>query len=127
MTGEELLKKYPTATKAIIEFLTEELIESCKSTEIPEEYKAYVLERGIESSMVCAVIDRNPRLMFDALDAHGIFCEIACAVHSFGVKVYSKIEMHPYLENIPTRKEADRHAIELGFSILEKQLIVTQE
>jgi hypothetical protein len=125
MTGKELVEKYPVATAAIMVTLHEELVESCKSVDIPEDFKQYVLEKGVSMENVTAVIDRNPRLLFDAFDKESIFCEIVCAVHSFGVKVYSKTDMVPYVDNIATRAEADRLAIETSFKILENQLLTT--
>jgi hypothetical protein len=127
MNGNEIVDKYPLATAVIIEWLFAEIVKSCEDPNIPEDFKQYVKHVGVSIDKVATIIDKNPRMMFDALDAQSIFCEIACAVHSFGVKVYSKTEMHPYFDNIPTRIEADRHAVELGFSILENQLTVTQE
>jgi hypothetical protein len=120
MKGLELLEKYPLAANVIKEWFLKSMIESFKDESVPEEFKQFMLDQGIEEEKVGTLIDLNPRMLFDVFDENEIF---------IGTNVTQKDAFHCTINNSLspggthyTRKEAELFAIEAAFEILENKL-----
>ena len=120
MKGLELLEKYPLAANVIKEWFLKSMIESFKDESVPEEFKNFMIEQGIEEEKVGTLIDINPRMLLDVFDENEIF---------IGTHVTQKDAFHCTINNLLspggthyTRKEAELFAIEAAFEILENKL-----
>ena len=72
MTGLELLEKYPLAAKVVKDWFLSQMLESFKDSTVPEDFKSYMLEQGIENDKVAVLIDINPRVLLDVFDSNDI-------------------------------------------------------
>ncbi len=119
MKGLELLEKYPAAANVIKEWFLQSMIESFKDETVPEEFKQFMLEQGIEDDKVGTLIDVNPRTLFDVFDENDVIIIIKYHENfGFTWAVEEADEQSFY----KTRKEAELSAIEIAFDILENQL-----
>jgi hypothetical protein len=124
MKGLDLLEKYPLAANVIKEWFLKSMVESFKDESVPEEFKQFMIEQGIEDDKVGTLIDINPRMLLDVFDENEVFIFI----HYMDVK--DNVEFFYSFRNIDndsvklfkTRKEAELFAIEAAFEILETKL-----
>jgi predicted metal-dependent phosphotriesterase family hydrolase len=68
MKAIELLQKYPESSKLICSYYLEIMLESLKDDNLPEDFKDHVREQGIDNDNISAIIDGNPRNLFDFFD-----------------------------------------------------------
>lgn len=119
MSGLELLQKYPLAANVIKAWVMEQMLESFKDESVPQEFKDYMREQGVEDDKVAVMIDAQPRFLFDVFDANDVIIE----TFVFPDKTFScKIGMQATTLSWVTRKEAEKFSIEAAFEILEKKL-----
>lgn len=119
MKGLELLEKYPLAANVIKEWFLKSMIESFKDESVPEDFKQFMLEQGIEEEKVGTLIDINPRMLFDVFDENDIVIETSLYPDGkFTIKIGNQATTNSW----KTRKEAELFAIEAAFEILENKL-----
>ena len=120
MKGLELLEKYPAAANVIKEWFLQSMIESFKDETVPEEFKQFMLEQGIEDDKVGTLIDVNPRTLFDVFDENEIYLNISRIENIFMWSLAPNKFLDPRVFN--SRKEAELASIGSAFEILEKKL-----
>jgi hypothetical protein len=119
MKGLELLEKYPASAKVIKDWFLQSMIESFKDDTVPEEFKQFMLEQGIEDDKVGTLIDVNPRMLLDVFDDNDIVIETSLYPSGeFTIKIGNQATTKSW----KIRKEAELFAIEAAFEILEKKL-----
>lgn len=119
MKGLELLEKYPLAANVIKEWFLQSMVESFKDDTVPEEFKKFMLEQGIEKEKVGTLIDVNPRMLLDVFDENEIFIEIFL----YPDNTFScKMGKQGTIASWKTRKEAELFAVDVAFGILEENL-----
>jgi hypothetical protein len=118
-TGLELLEKYPLAGKIVKEWFFKSMLESFKDETVPDEFKEFMLEQGIEDDKIGILIDVNPRMLLDVYDDNKIFIEILIYPNE---EFTCKIGNQGTTNSWKTRKEAELFAIEAAFEILENKL-----
>jgi len=124
MKGLELLEKYPAAANVIKEWFLKSMIESFKDETVPEEFKQFMLEQGIEDDKVGTLIDVNPRTLFDVFDENNIVIEtLLYPSKEFTVIIGRQATTNSW----KTRKESELFAIEAAFEILENKLSPKEE
>jgi hypothetical protein len=123
LTGLELLEKYPLAKKVVKDWFMQSMLESFKDENVPEEFKQFMLEQGIEDDKVGKLIDVNVRILFDVFDENDIFINIIKEDSTKFMWGYVDTTGN-YIKNglVKTRKEAEHAAIEKAFEILENKL-----
>jgi hypothetical protein len=123
MTGLELLEKYPLSKKVVKDWFMQSMLESFKDESVPEEFKQFMLEQGIEDDKVGKLIDVNVRILFDVFDENDIFINIIKEDSTNFMWGYVDTTGN-YIKNglVKTRKEAEHAAIEKAFEILENKL-----
>jgi hypothetical protein len=117
-TGLELLEKYPLAAKVVKDWFMKSMLESFKDENVPEEFKQFMLEQGIEDDKVGKLIDVNVRILFDVFDEN----EIHIAITTPPDWCWEISPGHTENSVCRSRKEAEHAAIEAAFEILEKKL-----
>lgn len=119
MNITKLLTDNPLSTEHLRSWFYKKLEESCQDPNIPDEFKEFVLQRGVELEQVERIIEEHPSGLFYFFDENKIFIEILrCANESFTCQIsnYSKIEL------CKSRKEAESYAVEIAFDMLETML-----
>ena len=118
MTGLELLEKYPLAKNVVKDWFMRSMLESFKDENVPEEFKQFMLEQGIEDDKVGKLIDVNVRILFDVFDENEIYISVFYTPNTFMVS----INQNDLGVKYNTRKEAEHFAVEAAFEILETKL-----
>ena len=119
MTGLELLEKYPLTAQIVRDWFMQSMIESFKDEDVPEEFKQFMLEQGIEDDKVGKLIDVNVRILFDVFDENDIVIEtLLYPSKEFTVIIGRQATTNSW----KTRKEAEHFAVEAAFEILENKL-----
>lgn len=129
MTGLELLEKYPLAKNVVKDWFMRTMLESFKDEDVPEEFKQFMLEQGIEDDKVGKLIDVNVRILFDVFDENGIIIYFMIFSSPEGVRFSAaihtgndEVKPNPIGKQYNTRKEAEHAAVEAAFDILETKL-----
>ena len=119
MKGLELLEKHPLAANVVRDWFMNQLLESFKDETVPEGFKQYMLEQGIDNDKVGTLIDVNPRNLLDVFDENNIIIETSLYPNGeFTIKIGNEATTNSW----KTRREAELFAVEAAFEILEKQL-----
>jgi len=114
MKGLELLEKYPLAGKVVKDWFLQSMLESFKDDSVPDEFKEFMLEQGIEDDKVGTLIDVNPRMLLDVFDENDVIIQIT---H----KPLSGFS-HDSISYFKSRKESELFAITEAFEYLEERL-----
>lgn len=119
MSGVELLEKYPLTAKVVSDWVMQQMLESFKDESVPEEFKNYMLEQGVDDDKLAVMIDTQPRFLFDVFDENDVIIETIV----FPDKTFScKIGRQATTNSWKTRRESESFAIEVAFDILEEKL-----
>jgi len=120
MKATELLEKYPLSTEVVRDWFMQKMIESVRGDEeVPEDFKNFMLEQGIDNNKMAIMIDSNPRMLFDVFDENDLFIEIFMYPD---VTFTCKIGNEATTNSWKTRKDAEAFAIEAAFEMLENKL-----
>lgn len=129
MKGIELLEQNPESAKLICSYYLEMMIESLKHEGLPEDFKESIREEGIDNRNVGAILDGNPRNLFDFFDEQLLFINImtekgktfsyTIILQSPGVIDYVSVGSTLMAK---TRKEAEKEAIITAIGMLETRL-----
>jgi hypothetical protein len=123
MKGIELLEQNPETAKLICSYYLEIMLESLKNEGLPEDFKESIREEGIDNSNVAAILDGNPRNLFDFFDSHNMYINVTSfSDGSFSYSITSDIATSGSSEVYKTRKEADKIAVETAIKQLESTL-----
>tara|TARA_R110000868_G_scaffold75049_4_gene216816 strand:- start:103 stop:504 length:402 start_codon:yes stop_codon:yes gene_type:complete len=123
MKGIELLEQNPESAKLICSYYLEIMLESLKHEGLPEDFKESIREQGIDNDKIGAILDGNPRNLFDFFDSHKIYIDVRPFTNgSFSYSVISDIATSGSSEVYKTRKEADKEAVEEAIKQLESTL-----
>jgi|688.fasta_scaffold1247845_1 hypothetical protein len=119
MTGLELLEKHPHTAEVVKAWFVEQMIESLKDETVPDEFKDFMREQGVQYDKLAVMIDANPRMLLDVFDENDVI--IIIKYHeNFGFTW--AVEEADDQSFYKTRKEAELSAIEVAFDILENKL-----
>jgi hypothetical protein len=95
------------------------MIESLNDENVPDDFKNFMREQGVEINKLATMIDANPRMLLDVFDENKIFIEI----FMFPDDTFTcKISNGATTQSWKTRKEAETFAIEAAFQMLEDKL-----
>jgi hypothetical protein len=122
MTGLELLEKYPLTAQIVKDWFMRTMLESFKDENVPEEFKQFMLEQGIEDDKVGKLIDVNVRILFDVFDENDICINIEKSANKIVEWSWEISPGHTENSVCKSRKEAEHAAIEKAFEILETKL-----
>ena len=129
MKALELLEKHPESAEIVRAWFMGKMIESLKDENVPDEFKDYMREQGIDNDKLGTMIDLNPRMLLDVFDKHDIIIYFMIFSSPEGVKFsgaihigHDEVKPNPIGKQCNTRKEAELFAIEAAFEILENKL-----
>jgi hypothetical protein len=126
MQAQELLETYDKAGIVIKQFYLQHMLESLNNENLPENFKDFVREQGIDNDTVAVMLTASPRTFFDVFDNHKIYIEILVdltkdnALFSYVIDGNMMDNVEGVLYN--SRIEAERVAIEKAFEILNDKL-----
>jgi hypothetical protein len=115
----ELLKEHPKTAIVIKQWFLEKMLESLKDESLPEDFKNYVREQGIDDEKIATMVEASPRSLFDVFDDHKVFIQINVYPTSFSYFINEGDVISGPWHN---RKEAEMAAIIQAFKLLEEKL-----
>jgi hypothetical protein len=119
MSGLELLEKHPRSGEVIRAWFLKQMFESFNDQDVPDEFKDFMREQGVENDKVGKMIDINPRMLLDVFDDNDIVIETSLYPNGeFTIKIGNQATTNSW----KTRKEAELFAIDAAFDILENKL-----
>lgn len=120
----ELLETHPKAAVKIREWFMEKMLDSLKHSEgdVPEDFKEYVRQQGIDNERVAKILGSNPRTLFDVFDENQLYIKIDVFTGE-GVKFSWSINSEEGGASFYTsRKEAETDAVTEAFKMLNDKL-----
>jgi hypothetical protein len=119
---KQLLEDHPKTAIVIKQWFLNKMLESIDDETIPEEFKEFARQQGIDNDKVAKMLQGAPRSMFDVFDNHKIYIQISVDVQ--GTNPVFRYCFGDIVESIDysTRKEADTAAVIEAFKLLEAKL-----
>lgn len=122
MKGIELLEQNPESAKLICSYYLEVMLESLNDDSLPEDFKDHVRSQGMDNNNIAAILDGNPRNLFDFFDEHGIFINISTTNNGKSYQCDVSRDLKGQSQGANTRKEADLKGVILAIKMLEEEL-----
>jgi hypothetical protein len=122
----ELLEKNPQATEVVKSYYLDVMLASLNDDSLPDNFKDFVRQQGIDNDKIAKIIDGSPRNLFDVFDENSLFIETMYMEGAFHYTINNGENVilsnpQPY----KTRKECDRAVIEEAFKLLNDKLCPT--
>ena len=114
----EVLKQYPKAAQVMKDYYIDLMIES--SQDLPDHFREFLEERGLEMSNIADMMAAAPRNLFDVFDEYGII--ISITYDKAASKFCYFVNEYENKEHFDTRKEADKDAVQTALLLLEAKL-----
>jgi hypothetical protein len=76
MDLKKMFEDYPKACEIVKQWFLEQMLESFKDESVPDDFKDFVRQKGIETEQVVKIIGSNPRSMFQVFDENKLYIEI---------------------------------------------------
>lgn len=119
----KLMEKYPEAAKEVVAFYLEKLLTSLKTESVPEGFKDFVRQKGVDNETIVKIVESSPRMLFDVFDSHELFIETLYMEYAFHYTVSNGEEVIvANSENYKTRTECDRASVQEAFRLLNEKL-----
>ena len=122
MKGLELLEQNPETAKLICSYYLEVMLESLNDESLPEDFKDHVRAQAMDNRNIAAILDGNPRNLFDFFDEHGIFINISTTNNGKSYQCDVSRDLKGQSQGANTRKEADLKGVILAIKMLEEEL-----
>lgn len=123
MKGLQLLESHPASAEVVRTWFLNQMIESFKDDTVPDGFKQYMREQGIDNDKMGTLIDVNPRNLLDVFDENEIFISINITDRKFTYRIDNVVNPTEY----STRKECELISITRAFNILENKLTPKEE
>lgn len=119
----ELLKEHPKTALVIKQWLLEKMLESLNDESLPEDFKTFVREQGIDDDKVAKMLEGSPRALFDIFDSHKIYVETVVDDTDTPKKgFWWKIGETKSSCGFEFRVNCDKQAIIEAFKLLEEKI-----
>lgn len=122
MKGKELLDANSKAASLIHDFYLNAMLTALDDQSLPDNFKEFTREKGLPIENIAAMMNTNPRQLFDVFDEQNIYI----SVYTKNSKLYHYDVLHnekTTSSTADTRKQADQEAVETAVVMLEKKLI----
>jgi len=124
MKGKELLDANPKAASLIHDFYLDAMLNALDDQSLPDNFKEFTREKGLPMENIAAMIDANPRQLFDVFDSHKIYPNVVpnfdgtflCSI------IIGNTSATTSRYTFNTRKEADYAVIKDAILELEERL-----
>jgi hypothetical protein len=120
MNALELLQENPYAAKVIKEYYVDLMLNSLDESSLPENFKDFLREQGIDDDKVAQMMEANARNVYDVLDENGFIISITYDATFEKFSWYINGDQHKII--CSTRKEAENQAVAAAVYRLERKL-----
>ena len=119
----ELLDNYPKAAIVIKQWFLARMLESLNTDSLPEEFKEYVRQQGIDNNKIADMVESNPRTLFTPFDLQKVYVKIDIKIQSEKDATFGwSINNDPISQWYSDRISAEKDAIKEAFKILNNKL-----
>jgi hypothetical protein len=118
----ELFEKYEKAANVVVSHYSDVFIKTVEDSTAPDEFKEFARQQHVDEETIAEIIENAPRGAFDVFDKHEIYIEISVVLQEKSASFIYFINDLGSLMSFPTRKEAEAHAVEAAFRILNEKL-----
>lgn len=122
----ELLENYPKAAVKVREWFLEKMLDNLRKTDdsVPEEFKDYVRQQGIDNERVAKILGASPRTLFDVFDENQFYIKMDIFVREDGSAKFGwSINAEQGSPSFYTsRIEAEKDAVAKAFQMLNDKL-----
>ena len=123
MKAIELLEQNPESAKLICSYYLEVMLESLNDDSLPEDFKDHVRSQGMDNNNIAAILDGNPRNLFDFFDDQSLFINIMTEKgKTFSYTIITDTVSVGNTSMSLTRKKTEKEAIITAIGILETRL-----
>lgn len=119
MTGKELLENHPKVGALVTSWYVERFLAQINDENLPENFKQYAREAGIDADKIAALMDTGPRGIFDFFDEKDM--KIGISVDELG-GFWWTLGTEKSTIGYEHRKSAETAAIVNVFKIMEEKL-----
>ena len=116
MNALELLQENPDAANIIKQYYVDLMINSLDESSLPENFKEFMREQGIDEEKVAQMMEANARNVYDVLDENGFVISITYDVNFKKYSYYINDDKHRVV--VDTRKEADSGAVAAAICLI---------
>lgn len=112
----KVLNDYPIATEIAREWFIKKMKQNLDEDLVDENFKEFMLRKGVPDDTLAIMLDQNPRTFFDVLDDNRLFIEIRLSDKAEGGFYYiiNSVEDNQIYDNrIPCERAAVIKAFEL--------------
>ena len=120
MNALELLQENPHAAQVIKEYYVELMLNSLDESLLPENFKDFLKEQGIDDEKVAQMMEANARNVYDVLDDNGFVISITYDATFEKFSWYINGDQHKIV--CSTRKDAENDAVAAAVYRLERKL-----
>ena len=120
MNALELLQENPHAAQVIKDYYVELMLNTLDESLLPENFKDFLREQGIDDEKVAQMMEANARNVYDVLDDNGFIISISYDA-TFN-KFYWFINGDSHKIACSTRKDAENDAVAAAIYRLENKL-----
>ena len=119
----ELLDNHPKAAIVIKQWFLARMLESLNTDSLPEEFKEYVRQQGIDNNKIADMVESNPRTLFTPFDLQKVYVKIDIKIQSEKDATFGwSINNDPISQWYSDRISAEKDAIKEAFKILNNKL-----
>ena len=122
----DLMESYPEAAKVVKAFYLEKFLSSMKDDSVPEDFKEYARQLGIDNDKIAKMMEKSPRGMFDVFDAFDLYISIIVSTAgkstNFSYKILPRDQEMDEIEWFSSRLDAEKMAISDAFITLNQKL-----
>lgn len=113
----KVLNDYPIATEIAREWFIKKMKQNLDEDLADENFKEFMLRKGVPDDTLAIMLDQNPRTFFDVLDENRLFIEIRISEEAEGGFYYlvNTVEDNQIYE---TRIPCERAAVIKAFELL---------
>ena len=123
MNAQELLETYGKAAAVVKAHYLEKFLESMNTTDVPENFKEFAKDKGVDNDTIAKMIELAPRTLLDVFDAYDIYIQINVFTGgAFSYSIIGDLATVGSTDTFPIRIEAEKVAIEEAFKVLNEKL-----
>jgi hypothetical protein len=120
MNALELLQENPHAAQVIKEYYVELMLNSLDESSLPENFKDFLREQGIDDDKVAQMMEANARNVYDVLDENGFVISMIYDATFKKFSWYINDDQHKIV--VDSRKQAENEAVKACIFRLERKL-----
>jgi hypothetical protein len=120
MNALVLLQQNPHAAQVIKEYYVKLMLDTLDESLLPENFKDFLREQGIDDEKVAQMMEANARNVYDVLDENGFVISMTYDVEFKKFSWYVNDDQHKIV--CDTRKQAENEAVAACMFRLERKL-----